>query len=129
MKSKNYFSKLAGLMLLLVFGFNAKANNVQITGTTVVGSNVTFNISWDNSWNANVAPANWDAVWVFIKYQDCNTRLWAHAGLSTVAGDHSAASPLQVDTVTDGKGVFIKFIKQFRVFLLHYKKFAFILRI
>ena len=108
MKSKNYFSKLAGLMLLLVFGFNAKANNVQITGTTVVGSNVTFNISWDNSWNANVAPANWDAVWVFIKYQDCNTRLWAHAGLSTVAGDHSAASPLQVDTVTDGKGVFIR---------------------
>lgn len=108
MKTKNYFSKLAVVMLFLVFGFNAKANNVEITGTTVVGSNVTFNISWDNSWNANVAPANWDAVWVFIKYQDCNTRLWAHAGLSTVAGDHSAASPLQVDTVTDGKGVFIR---------------------
>ena len=108
MKSKNYFSKFAVVMLLLVFGFNAKANNVEITGTTVVGSNVTFNISWDNSWNANVAPANWDAVWVFIKYQDCNTRLWAHAGLSTVAGDHSAASPLQVDTVADGKGVFIR---------------------
>lgn len=108
MKSKNYFSQLAVAMLLLAFGFNAKANNVEITGTTVVGSNVTFNISWDNSWNANVAPANWDAVWVFIKYQDCNTRLWAHAGLSTSAGDHSAASPLQVDTVTDGRGVFIR---------------------
>ena len=108
MKSKNYFSKFAVVMLLLVFGFNAKANNVTITGTTVVGSNVTFNISWDNSWNANVAPANWDAVWVFIKYQDCNTRVWAHAGLSTVAGDHSAVSPLQVDTVTDGKGVFLR---------------------
>jgi formylglycine-generating enzyme required for sulfatase activity len=108
MKTKNYFSKMAVAILFLVFGFNAKANNVTITGTTVSGSNITFDISWDNSWNANIAPANWDAVWVFIKYQDCNTRLWAHAGLSTVAGDHSAGSPLQVDTVSDGKGVFIR---------------------
>jgi formylglycine-generating enzyme required for sulfatase activity len=108
MKTKNYFSKMAVAILFLVFGFSAKANNVTITGTTVSGSNITFNISWDNSWNANVAPANWDAVWVFIKYQDCNTRIWAHAGLSTVSGDHSAGSPLQVDTVTDGRGVFIR---------------------
>ena len=107
MKSKNYFSKIASALFFL-FAFNANANNVQITGTSVSGSNVTFTISWDNSWNANVAPANWDAVWVFIKYQDCNTRLWAHAGLSTLTADHTAGSPLQVDTVTDGKGVFLR---------------------
>jgi len=92
MKSKNYFSKIASALFLL-FAFNAFANNVEITGTSVSGSNITFNISWENSWNANVAPANWDAVWVFIKYQDCNTRLWAHAGLSTLSSDHTAASP------------------------------------
>ncbi|MEC4004734.1 SUMF1/EgtB/PvdO family nonheme iron enzyme [Flavobacterium sp. SUN052] len=108
MKSKNYFSKFAIAILFLVFGFTANANNVQITGTSVSGSNITFNISWDNSWNASVAPNNWDAVWVFIKYQDCNTRLWAHAGLSTLASDHSTASPLQVDPVADGRGVFIR---------------------
>jgi formylglycine-generating enzyme required for sulfatase activity len=108
MKSKNYFSKFAAAMLLLVFGFNTKANNLQISGTSVSGSNITFDISWDNSWNTNIAPANWDAVWVFVKYQDCNTRLWAHAGLSTVSGDHTAGSPLQVDAVADGKGVFIR---------------------
>src|SRR3954470_24629646 len=108
MKSKNYFSKFALAVFFLVLGFNAKANNVQISGTSVTGSDITFTISWDNSWNANLAPANWDAVWVFIKYQDCNTRLWAHAGLSTVASDHSAGSPLQVDPVTDGRGVFIR---------------------
>ena len=107
MKSKNYFSKIASALFLL-FAFNAFANNVEITGTSVSGSNITFNISWENSWNANVAPANWDAVWVFIKYQDCNTRLWAHAGLSTLSSDHTAASPLQVDPVADGKGVFIR---------------------
>ena len=107
MKSKNYFLKIASALLLL-FAFNANANNVEITGTSVSGSNITFNISWENSWNANVAPANWDAVWVFIKYQDCNTRLWAHAGLSIIAGDHSTSSPLQVDPVADGRGVFIR---------------------
>lgn len=109
MKTKKLFSKFTlSVLFLFAFAMNSNANNVQITGTSVSGSNITFNISWDNSWNANIAPANWDAVWVFIKYQDCNTRLWAHAGLSTVAGDHSAASPLQVDPVTDGKGVFIR---------------------
>lgn len=107
MKSKNYFSKIATAILFL-FALTSNANNVEITGTTVSGNDITFNISWENSWNANVAPANWDAVWVFVKYQDCNTRLWAHTNLSTVAGDHSAASPLQVDTVADGKGVFIR---------------------
>lgn len=107
MKSKNYFSKIATAILFL-FAINSNANNVEITGTSVSGNDITFNISWENSWNANVAPANWDAVWVFVKFQDCNTRLWAHANLSTSAGDHSAASPLQVDTVTDGKGVFIR---------------------
>ncbi|MBL7887014.1 MAG: SUMF1/EgtB/PvdO family nonheme iron enzyme [Flavobacterium sp.] len=107
MKSKNYFSKIA-LAIVLLFAVKSNANNVEITGTSVSGNDITFNISWENSWNANVAPANWDAVWVFVKYQDCNTRLWAHTNLSTVAGDHSAASPLQVDTVADGKGVFIR---------------------
>lgn len=107
MKSKNYFSKIASALFLL-FAINSNANNVEITGTSVSGNDITFNISWENSWNANVAPANWDAVWVFVKYQDCNTRLWAHTSLSTVAGDHSAASPLQVDPVADGRGVFIR---------------------
>lgn len=109
MKTQKLFSKFAlSVLMSLLFGLITNANNLQITGTSVTGNDITFNIAWDNSWNAGVAPANWDAVWVFVKYQDCNTRLWAHASLSTVAGDHSAASPLQVDTVTDGKGVFIR---------------------
>ncbi len=109
MKTKQPIIKFSAVFtLLLSFVFSAQANNLNITGTSVSGANITFNISWDNSWNANVAPNNWDAVWVFVKYQDCATRLWAHAGLSTVSGDHSAGSPLQADAVADGRGVFIR---------------------
>jgi formylglycine-generating enzyme required for sulfatase activity len=109
MKTKQLLKQITvALTMFLANVFIADANNVAITGTSVSGSNITFNISWENSWNTNLAPNNWDAVWVFVKYQDCATRLWAHAGLSTVAGDHTAASPLQVDPVTDGKGVFIR---------------------
>ncbi|NHM05656.1 SUMF1/EgtB/PvdO family nonheme iron enzyme [Flavobacterium sp. CYK-4] len=106
MKTGKLFSNLAyGFFFLFAFALSSRANNVQITGTSVSGSNITFNISWENSWYASAAPANWDAVWVFVKYQDCNTKLWNHVNLNT--SGHSAGSPLQVDTVTDNKGVFI----------------------
>lgn len=109
MKTKRSITKFSAVFtMLLGFVFTTNANNVNITGTSVSGSNITFNISWDNSWNANVAPNNWDAVWVFVKYQDCTTRLWNHASLSTLAGDHTAGSPLQADPVADGKGVFVR---------------------
>ncbi len=109
MKTKQFFKKIT-MAAALIFGtaLTTNANNVQITGTSVSGSIATFSISWDNSWNASIAPANWDAVWVFIKYQDCATKIWAHASLSTVGADHIAGTPLQVDPVTDGKGVFIR---------------------
>ncbi len=105
MKSKNYFSKIA-LAIVLLFAVATKANNVQITGTSVSGTNISFNISWENSWYASAAPANWDAVWVFVKYQDCNTKLWNHVNLNP--SGHSVGSPLQVNTVTDNKGVFLR---------------------
>lgn len=105
MKSKNYFSKIA-LAIVLLFAVSTKANNVQITGTSVTGNTISFNISWENSWYASAAPANWDAVWVFVKYQDCNTKLWNHVSLNT--SGHTVGSPLQVDTVSDNKGVFLR---------------------
>lgn len=109
MKAKKLFMKALFSAVVSLFSAGImKANNVQISGTAVTGSNISFNISWENSWNASAAPANWDAVWVFVKYQDCNTKLWMHADLSTVAADHTAGSPLQADPVTDGKGVFLR---------------------
>jgi formylglycine-generating enzyme required for sulfatase activity len=108
MKPLNLFKKVVIVTALLFSCATTRANNLVITGTSVSGSNITFNISWDNSWSTNIAPNNWDASWVFVKYQDCSTRQWYHAGLSTIAGDHTAGSPLQVDPTTDGMGVFIR---------------------
>lgn len=106
MNAKKLFSKWAFALLLFGFGISSNANNLQITGTSVSGSNITFDIAWDNSWNASLAPSNWDAVWVFVKYQDCATRQWYHATIGTTG--NTAASPLQVDQVADAKGVFLR---------------------
>ena len=108
MKSQNYFKKIA-IAAIGLFAVNTQANNLKITGTSVDTSagTVTFNIQWDNSWKTNIAPANYDAVWVFLKYQDCADKLWKHANLSVTSSDHSSASPLKIDAVTDGKGVFV----------------------
>ncbi len=100
--------RLLAIIVFLASIQHTTANNLNISGSIVSGSNITFNISWENSWNVNTAPNNRDAVWVIVKYQDCATREWAHANLSTLSTDHTAGSPLQVDAMSDGKGVFIR---------------------
>lgn len=80
------------------------ANNVQISNAALTGNNLSFNISWENSWRANSsAPYNYDAIWVFVKYRDCATGQWSHAFLDSAA----AATPLTADTTTDNMGVFV----------------------
>ena len=63
------------------------ANNVQATNCITTGANaaedytyVQFDLSWDNSWRDDI---NWDAVWVFVKYQIQGDSLWYHAYLDT----------------------------------------------
>lgn len=88
------------------------ANNLQITNLEFVPDNseigyahVKFDMNWDNSWRDT---ENWDAVWVFIKYNDGTG--WQHAELNFVDGisdGHTAAIGSIVNTPSDGKGVFI----------------------
>lgn len=101
-------------IFLFVFGFitHSQANNLQI-GTPVISdpTHIRFTVQWDNSWKVTSGPGNWDAVWVFIKYQNCATNYlpWQHVGLSTTASDHTVSGGvLQVDVTSDGKGVFIR---------------------
>ncbi len=108
MKTNSLFTKISLVLCVFATTLAAKANNVIVANTAVSGSDITFDISWENSWNSNIAPANHDAVWVFVKYQDCATNIWYHADLSDISADHTAASPLQADAVADGKGVFLR---------------------
>jgi len=101
---------LAFLTLLGIGNNNLKANNLTIGTPSIVGSNtIQFTVQWDNSWRLATGPSNWDAVWLFVKYQDCATNLWKHVDLSTTVGNHTVTgSQLEVITVSDAKGVYLR---------------------
>ncbi len=103
-------------VLALCSALILRANNARIDDITFNGTQVSFKLSWDNSWNAtgNIDPNypnNWDAVWVFVKVQSNATNLWYHqallpAGNSVTSGTDGAA--LSLETQTDNVGVFIR---------------------
>ncbi len=98
------------LLLLLFFNASIFSNNVNITNISVTPTTIQFDISWNNSWNTAAPFNNWDGVWIFVKTQVCSpgSSPWLHADLSNVSANHSVSGVvLQVDAVTDSKGVFI----------------------
>jgi len=100
------------LALVLFLASHLYSNNLAITNISAPSTtSIQFDISWNNSWYAAAPSNNWDAVWIFVKTQVCSagSSPWAHANLSTNSGDHSVGGGvLQIDAVSDGKGVFIR---------------------
>ncbi len=99
------------ITLFLAGLINLTANNLQIgvPSVNVADSTITFTIQWDNSWLITAGSNNHDAVWIFIKRQDCADNLWNHAYLSVTSSDHSiTGGVLQVDAVSDSMGIFIR---------------------
>lgn len=108
--------KIRLILTLILFSNFVKGNNLNISAPTYNNETLSFTISWENSWNINVGPSNYDAVWIFVKRQKCgntNNR-WVHQLLSTNVNDHSAtvsnvtSTVVSVVPVSDGMGVFIK---------------------
>jgi formylglycine-generating enzyme required for sulfatase activity len=100
-----------------IFANNIQVTNVGLTSQNIVSSNnssnftkVQFDLSWDNSWRISSGPSNYDAAWVFVKYQVFGGD-WKHATLNTTASNHTITTTNSVGaTITpssDGKGVFI----------------------
>ncbi len=90
-----------------VFASGVDATSITLTGQDT-GNDFTyvqFDIDWDYSWRD---AENWDAIWVFVKYQVSGGD-WAHATLSTTSTDHSITANNGVagtiTVTTDGKGV------------------------
>ncbi|TAL60424.1 MAG: hypothetical protein EPN85_07250 [Bacteroidetes bacterium] len=107
MRKKTSFLLVVFLLLFQI----GRGNNVSITNVTVPDNlHIQFDIAWDNSWY--ISGSNWDAVWIFIKAQDCaGTTTWDHRNLSVTPADHtvSGGTGLFVEVAaTDGKGVFVR---------------------
>ena len=88
------------LLTLFLTTSNVFANNVRITNVTNTNPGsanpiITFDIAWDNSWRVSSGPSNYDAVWIFVKYQKVPTgspncesyQEWHHAKMTNVPGD------------------------------------------
>jgi len=106
--------KLIILFLGVLLSCQLFANNLVIGTPTYDGTanTLTFTIKWDNSWRINAGPANYDAVWLFVKRQPCGANgIWSHALLSSTPGAHvvsgTNANGLVIDPVTDKMGVFV----------------------
>jgi hypothetical protein len=110
--------RLATLCSAILFiTLSVLANDVQVSGITLTGdnpngqpafTNVQFNLSWKNSWRDTDAPsptANWDAVWLFVKFKD-ESGFYRHATLSTNSAHHNGQG-FTVAPAPDGKGVLI----------------------
>jgi formylglycine-generating enzyme required for sulfatase activity len=111
MKLKKISKLIVAISFLIgLSNSNLKANNLIIGTPSIVGSNsIQFTVEWNNSWRLATGPSNWDAVWLFVKYQDCATNLWRHVNLSTTVGDHTVTgTQLEVITVSDAKGVYLR---------------------
>ncbi len=92
-------------LLLLLAGTTLHANNIQVTNTTLVDNTgstvkVQFDISWENSWRGG-GVANWDAAWVFVKYQLSNGA-WGHARLGNTGHTVPTGSLMEMGLLTPG---------------------------
>jgi formylglycine-generating enzyme required for sulfatase activity len=108
MKYLNLLKSTVISMVLCLTAWIANANHLQIQNVTVISNTqISFQVAWENAWNIQQAPANHDAVWIFIKYKK-NNDAWQHLHLSSQTAQHWAENPLIVDAVPDEKGVFVK---------------------
>ena len=110
MKNRMVLGMLA-LGCMLSLNQAAVANHVVVTNAALVWPDagekyvyVKFDIAWSNSWRTAM---NWDAAWVFVKFQAPGSDTWQHATLSATNGDHVAAPGSEVHASSDGKGAFI----------------------
>ncbi|MFH1790699.1 MAG: SUMF1/EgtB/PvdO family nonheme iron enzyme [Candidatus Omnitrophota bacterium] len=97
---------IVGVSIYPAFSF---ANNLSLSNGAVISTNtsadtavVEFDISWDNSWRDGT---NWDAVWLFMKYDTGSG--WAHATISSYSSVGTGTA-LNIVITQDKRGCFIE---------------------
>jgi formylglycine-generating enzyme required for sulfatase activity len=103
--------KTLSLVWLMMFGVSSFANNITVSNVSLEGQDFTghfcyveFDLSWENSWRTSSIPFNWDAAWVFVKYQVADGP-WYHAALH--GSGHISVAGATIDVPSDSTGVFI----------------------
>jgi formylglycine-generating enzyme required for sulfatase activity len=107
---------LTFLMFISISFLPCLANNIQVTNVSLTDqstqdhfSYIQFDIAWENSWRTSLAPNNWDAAWVFIKYKVSDISggdgVWRHAIINT--NGFTAPSGSTITPASDGTGAFI----------------------
>lgn len=114
-------------LIVLIFGLGSSllwANNIQVSNIALVNQNTTaglnnvanhtfvqFDMTWDNSWRNSAGPSNWDAAWVFVKFQVFGSPSWEHATLSTTDAHHTITNNngvnMVIDATANGRGVIV----------------------
>ncbi len=99
------------LFITLLIGFlwfflPARANNLNLANGAITGNTVTFEIGWENAWNYTENDGNHDAIWIFVKGQTASGT-WIHIDVEQSSTLHHTSSPLTIETVSDGKGLFL----------------------
>ena len=81
---------------------SAGPQSVTVSGESMTDLNVgagtmalKFNIGWNYSWRLNTGAANWDAMWVFIKFRK-NGGDWQHASLMNTGHTAPAGATISV---------------------------------
>jgi hypothetical protein len=87
---------------------NVTIANVELGDTNPTGNfrMIRCDIGWDHSWRSQTAPVNWDAAWIFAKFQQ-NGGQWRHATLSIIPAEHQTPAHATIETSADGKGVYL----------------------
>lgn len=118
MKAKKILTIVAtilfvALVTMPVWANHVVAENASLTDQNTIEhyENIKFDISWENSWRLDgvAVPNNWDAAWVFVKWQlHSGSTDWAHCTLNT--SGHTAPTGSVVENPTSDNpqtGVFI----------------------
>jgi len=127
-KNKKRMRKVSSLIALALVawmipqvgsGNNLRIWNVVNTNPGSANPIIQFNLAWDNTWKVTTGPSNWDAAWIFVKYQrvpvnspQCESYLkWNHAKMlnnDTAFKIITSGVPMVFEYVSDSVGVFIR---------------------